>query len=529
MMKIERFGIKDKDILNYIHSVYDGVEDYLLPPYLPPPNIKTNEGIILTQKILKEQHDNFYFFLYYILGQYFSRGHNAIYEWGDILQKNNFVCILQSRDHLKSVFFTWQYPLYKILFKQTRGILIEAYNTTEANRRVELIKGTLSENKWFAHEKNVQGTWGNKRLKTKSGIEVSQGSPGQALRGRHPDLIIADDIESEKGGITFEFLKYYIDSVLIPMLPPNKGQLVIVGTPLTDNDLYAALKRNPAFYYREYPAITNDKKLLWSGYWTLEQLQQRKMAIGELTFNREYLMKPISTEDSLFNYDYIVKAFDKKLTIDTKFDEPEFVVMGNDYQRGSNKKADYSVFTIISKIGKYYYVNHIETVHGATVEQQLDIIERLFIEYDVNLVVSEDNGFQSVFIEELEKRNIPQEQFTTTYKTKFNILHRLKYMFEKRQIKLPKADEYDEITELVHQLLGIIVTQTGKLQSLTQHDDMVMSLQIAMNQILDQTQVETLLPSKEMLPKEKQITQPKYGLQGYSNFLNSLYDDRWDD
>jgi hypothetical protein len=50
---------------------------------------------------------------------------------------------------LKSVFFTWAYPLYKILFKQTRGVLIEAYNTTEANRRVEQIKQTLTDNEWF--------------------------------------------------------------------------------------------------------------------------------------------------------------------------------------------------------------------------------------------------------------------------------------------------------------------------------------------------------------------------------------------
>jgi hypothetical protein len=74
---------------------------------------------------------------------------------------------------LKSVFFTWAYPLYKILFKQTRGILIEAYNTTEANRRVEMIKQTLQDNDWFRHETNKQGAWGNKRLVTKSGIEVS--------------------------------------------------------------------------------------------------------------------------------------------------------------------------------------------------------------------------------------------------------------------------------------------------------------------------------------------------------------------
>jgi hypothetical protein len=115
------------------------------------------------------------------------------------------------------------------------------------------------------------------------------------------------------------------------MLPPKTGQLVIVGTPLTDNDLYADLKRNPEFFYKEYPAITEDKKLLWGGHWSEETLQQRKMVIGELTFNREYLMKPLSTEDSLFSYEYIVKAYDNKLPMDKKFDDPEFVVMGNDY------------------------------------------------------------------------------------------------------------------------------------------------------------------------------------------------------
>jgi hypothetical protein len=83
------------------------------------------------------------------------------------------------------------------------------------------------------------------------------------------------------------------------------------------------------------------------------------------------------------------------------------------------------------------------------------------------LIVSEDNGFQSVFIEQLNKQGMEVQPFTTSYKTKFRILMRLKYLFEKRAIKIPKKDEYDEVTELVHQLMGMTLKQNGKIVSLT--------------------------------------------------------------
>jgi hypothetical protein len=94
-MKIERFSCKDPEIMEYIHSVYDGVPDYLLPPQLPVPNFPDpNKTVRLTHKIMQQAYNDIYFYLYYILGAYFTYGHSAIYDWGKILKNRRFVCIL---------------------------------------------------------------------------------------------------------------------------------------------------------------------------------------------------------------------------------------------------------------------------------------------------------------------------------------------------------------------------------------------------------------------------------------------------
>ena len=63
---------------------------------------------------------------------------------------------------------------------------------------------------------------------------------------------------------------------------------------------------------------------------------------------------------------------------------------------------------------------------------------------------------------------------------------------------------------------------------MTQHDDMVMSLQIQAFQLYEQTVAEEVTPDEEMIPETHMKPTPTYGLYGYNNYITSIYDDRWD-
>jgi len=68
-----------------------------------------------------------------------------------------------------------------------------------------------------------------------------------SLLGRRADLVILDDVVSEKNSASKalrEFLSDWLFKVLVPVLdvrPGHPGQLIVIGTPFYSDDLYSEL------------------------------------------------------------------------------------------------------------------------------------------------------------------------------------------------------------------------------------------------------------------------------------------------
>ena len=99
--------------------------------------------------------------------------------------------------------------------------------------------------------------WGAEEILAKNGASIQIKGSGSALRGRHPGWIVVDDFLDESSLYSKDQRDKSIDlfhSVIMNMILPG-GQVIVVGTPFHENDLYADLKKKPGWRVFEYPAI----------------------------------------------------------------------------------------------------------------------------------------------------------------------------------------------------------------------------------------------------------------------------------
>lgn len=215
-------------------------------------------------------------------------------------------------------------------------VITQAWTTWRAvrdpNLRILLTNENLAKSKDFlGHIKQVIETgekfnllYGNVRNDKKTGKPVrwredgvtiagrdqivressfSIGAPGQTKTGMHYDIIVADDLVSERTVTTSEQIKktliYY--RALQSLLDPG-GILVVVGTRYNYDDLYGYLIEN------EIPDISIVKQaedpetgeLLFPERLTKDFLESMKKKLGGYMYSCQYMNSPVSDEDQVF-------------------------------------------------------------------------------------------------------------------------------------------------------------------------------------------------------------------------------------
>jgi hypothetical protein len=427
--------------------------------------------------------------------------------WSELVAKHKKLAILASRDHGKSYFFSLAYVIWRAYYnwvpsvpddiefrsmpKFSLGYIIS--NTTEqAIKLLELVKIEIESNEklhWLIPASKE--SWNNKtEIRLSNGCRLRARGYGQSTRGAHPCFIVCDDILNDETMFSEVTRKRQIDyffSAITPMLIPH-GQLIVVGTPLHEKDLYFELKSNIAYKFAEFPAI-KDGKALWPERYSLEDLQMRKAEIGSTRFGREYLVQPISDDSSLFPEKILNHCFDYEFEMPdflTKEDREELQVFtGVDLAISSNVGADYTViFTIgLDRMGNRWILD-IRRKRGLGFTEQLREINNVYRIYRPSRIYVEDNAFQRIFRDELVRRSdLPIEGFTTTARKKHSLedgIPSLQILFENRKFVIPRKTQRDrEITDQLISELKCFSFVNGKLQGLGNHDDMVMALWLA--------------------------------------------------
>lgn len=261
-------------------------------------------------------------------------------------------------------------------------------------------------------------------------------------------------------------------------------------TPFSAGDLYSNLKKAPGWRVFEYPAILPDGSLLFPERHTLKALLAKRAAQGSMVFSREILVKPISSDSTIFPYPVLERAFigmgdislsENRFSFKKKFKK---VVIGCDFAISANVSADYVVFTVLGldELDCLWLI-HQYRGKGVSHNQQIAILKKLNSDFQPDVIMMEDNAFQKVMLQLATEAGLKVTPHTTTT-NKYDLkagLPALAVLFERNQFRFPRGDQNsrDISDSICMEASSITWAESGKFETTAQHDDQVYSLWIA--------------------------------------------------
>lgn len=181
-----------------------------------------------------------------------------------------------------------------------------------------------------------------------AGIDVTK-------NGMHYDLIVADDLHSEKNVTNKEQIAQVISHyrLAFSLLDPGKP-MIVIGTRWDYNDLYQHIMdfEKEDFNILKRSAYRDDGSLFFPEVLNEKELDKIRRRQGSYIFSCQYLNDPVSDENATFKREHIVRKswaevvgrpMNWYLSVDPSYSDPRFstgysdfaslVLVGMDYQR----------------------------------------------------------------------------------------------------------------------------------------------------------------------------------------------------
>lgn len=425
-------------------------------------------------------------------GRFLINDHHE--EWDDLIAIYDRICILAARDHGKTFYLDFAYPIWKATTQPGSIGFIFSATKDQAIRILGDIKEELETNpklKYLVPSRKDGGAWSATHIRLSNGSNIYARGFGTKVRGAHPHWIVVDDGLNDET-VYSELIRKkqtdYFFTAITNMCVPG-GQIIVVGTPFHAEDLYAQLEKNPAYAYRKYSAIRPDRTALWEDRYSLEDLESKKYEIGSIRFTREFMCDPISDDMSLFP-GYLfqgdpVEVYNLRLGMSKEYWEQAGIqiFIGVDFAISANVEADYVVIWVmgVDKFGNRWVIDIIRE-HGIGFQMQLSLINSIARKYDPAMIFLEANQMQRIFGDELIRTtDLPIQQFTTGVQK--NSLDKgvpsLRILFENGKIRIPRGDTRSiELTDIWIGEMRSFTWHEGKLQGVGKHDDTVMAFWI---------------------------------------------------
>jgi len=338
-------------------------------------------------------------------------------EWWKELKTRLDCVFLSPRDHGKSVSLARAYPIWRAKYDRwVRDILIFGVDSSSATENLEKIKEMMA-----AHPslKGLIPTDRRAYFDNKTAIKLSNGvvmrarGIGSPLRGRHPQLIILDDVLSENNSrtkVTRRQVKKRFYEMVMPMRDRGTSamraegyqpQIVVSGTIQDGDDLYNDLLSNVNFRGMKQRAIIDEEKqiVLWPERYPYDALMKIKETVGSLSFSKEYQNQPLTDEAAIFPVSLFEGLKDDSLSYEVTYDgEDGEAFLGADFSVPGDKVGDWSVYTVISKDEKSVF-----TLRGywrarpTTFTEQITKLVEMSRNYNIASGLLEANLFQKIY------------------------------------------------------------------------------------------------------------------------------------
>lgn len=414
------------------------------------------------------------FFLTKIIGLKLTWYHK---EWLKLAEKNQRLSIMCARGHGKSEVLLISYFIFKAFTKKGwQGLLVSASlaNCVELLKRIKThIMDNPILNTSVPKDKNI--SWNQTQIELSNGSRIFCKSYNENIRGYHVDLVGIDECGEFRDHSIFW-------NTLSPVVNNKDGNIIAIGTPTALTDLLHKLEENEEYKSMRYPAIMK-KKPIWPDRFNLAKLGRIRKEIGTLSFSREYMLKPLSSDDQIFPYNLIENALCYDMSFSLMGDKRKNFFIGVDFAMSGASGADYTVITVIDRNkDNDLIIDFIERKKGMSYhDQKLRILQLNEIYRPQKILIDEGNVGQT-FLQDLRNYNIPIRGYKFTKEKREELIKVLRNTFENQKLKIPYSKDIQTkrlINELLNELshFGVKV-KNGKVkfEGIGAHDDMVMSL-----------------------------------------------------
>ena len=217
--------------------------------------------------------------------------------------------------HTKSEFASVFFPAW-MMGRNPKLKIIQATHTTELatgfGRKCKALVHSPQFREVFPEVKISPESQAAGRWNTVEGGEYFAAGVGAAITGRGADLLVIDDPHSEQDALSetsFDACYEWYTSGPRQRLQPG-GSIVIVMTRWSTKDLTAQVlkmqSRKGADQWEviEFPAIFEDDKVLWPGFWSREELEGVKSSLPISKWAAQWLQKPTSAEAAILKKEW---------------------------------------------------------------------------------------------------------------------------------------------------------------------------------------------------------------------------------
>lgn len=314
------------------------------------------------------------------------------------------IVILVPREHGKTTLLVG-FVIYALLSRLYHLILYISQSQEQARRLASTVKLELELNPQILENfGDVRGAdWTTDSIEIRNGCRllmrgIGAGLRGLNIRGKRPDLIILDDVETDKhhySALESERLKRIFKNAILNL--GKDAKIVVVGTMGGKHGLLYELSQSPYWKIVHYKAIENNQPL-WPEKWSLKDLEQKRLEIGDVAFSREFLNEIVETE-TLFKPIEV-----EELPVFERF------TAGIDFATG--KGADYNALVVVGWLDD----NKGIVIYSKQVKNPDVFIQEVVNQYqNYNFTAfAETNNFQSLLVERLAKEGVAVHPITTT-------------------------------------------------------------------------------------------------------------------
>lgn len=430
------------------------------------------------------------------------------FEWSALMENHKRLCVIAPRDHGKSFFFTVMQAIWRLyrytpqnifgtvpndwvlsgngyVINRTHGIAQVLMETAK-----KIIDGNPALTERLKRGSNI--VWNNDKIVCSNGASFFTASFLSAVRGLHVGWVTADDYlgsEIISSKTMAEKYSTFFKEDVMPTCVPG-GQIIFVGTPFTKMDMFAGFKENEEWTVAEYPAIFPNGEILWKERYDFKALMSKRVELGETGFSREFLVKPVSSESTLFPNKYTERAFfgsDLDIVCNSRFDMTrnfKKISVGCDFAFSANIGADYTVYTVLGED----YQDRIWLIYqyrdkGLSFDTQISKLSYINDAFTPDVFFIESNQAQSVFADGAKELGLPviAKQTGAEKHTFEKGIPKIAILFERGLIGLPTGNDESKMISngIVNEFTQFTWADDGGVVSIGEHDDQAMSFWLA--------------------------------------------------